>query len=72
MHLKPWLNEKRGRATALAKHLGVSTGRITQMADDGVPDKFKLKVRDFSHGTVTLEEMVRARTAPDDSTQQAA
>lgn len=62
MNLKSWLDEERGRYTALAGHLGVSVGRASQMADDGVPPKFMLAVRDFTGGAVSLEELVEART----------
>lgn len=62
MDLKAWLDEERGRYTALASHLGVSVGRISQIADDGVPTKFMFAVRDFTGGSVSLEEMVEART----------
>lgn len=62
MDLKAWLDEERGRYTALASHLGVSVGRISQIADDGVPTKFMFAVRDFTSGAVSLEEMVEART----------
>lgn len=60
--LKSWLGAERGRATSLAAHLGVSLGRISQMADDGVPPKYMLSVRDFTAGAVSLESMVEART----------
>lgn len=62
MNLKLWLDAERGRYTSLAKHLDVSVGRISQMADDGVPQKFMFQVRDFSDGAVTLEDLVEART----------
>jgi hypothetical protein len=60
--LKAWLDEERGRYTALAAHLGVSVGRVSQIADDGVPPKFMLMVRDFTKDAVSLEAMVAART----------
>jgi DNA-binding transcriptional regulator YdaS (Cro superfamily) len=60
--LKEWLDAERGRYTELSKHLGVSVGRISQMADSGVPPKFMLRVRDFTRGAVTLEKLVQART----------
>lgn len=60
--LKAWLDEGRGRYTALAAHLGVSVGRVSQMAKDGVPPKDMLAVRDFTTGEVSLEAMVVART----------
>lgn len=62
MKLKTWLNEERGRATALAAELKVSIGRISQMADDGVPPKYMLAVRAFTKDAVTLESMVQDRT----------
>ena len=62
MNLKSWLDAERGRHKALAERLEVSPGRITQMADDGVPPKFMLAVRDFTQGEVTLESLVGDRT----------
>lgn len=62
MQLKTWLDAERGRYTALADHLGVSVGRISQMADEGVPVKYMQAVRAFSKNKVSLEEMVKART----------
>ena len=57
MELKTWLNQERGRATALATHLHLSLGRISQIADEGVPKKYMLRVRDFTGNAVTLECM---------------
>lgn len=71
MNLKPWLDDERGRYTALASHLRVSVGRVSQIADDGVPNKYMLAVRDFTGGAVSLEEMVQART-PDQTEAKAA
>ena len=68
MELKEWLNAERGRSTALAAHLHVSPGRVTQMATDGVPTKFMFAVRDFTKGAVTLEDMVQARTKESEAT----
>lgn len=62
MNLKQWLDQERGRYTALAAHLDVSVGRISQMADDGVPLKYMLSIRDFTGDIVSLESMVEART----------
>jgi len=61
MNLKTWLDEERGRYAALAAHLDVSAGRMSQIADDGVPNKYMESVRDFTGGVVTLESMVRER-----------
>ncbi|MNL77517.1 hypothetical protein D3C87_2037230 [compost metagenome] len=62
MNLKTWLKAERGRSAALAAHLNVSRGRVTQMADDGVPPGLMLKVRDFTAGEVSLESLVADRT----------
>lgn len=62
MNLKSWLEAERGRHAALAAHLDLSPGRITQMADDGVPIKYLIAVRDFTGGSVTLEEMAEQRS----------
>lgn len=62
MNLKTWLKAKRGRSAALAAYLGLSRGRITQMADEGVPPGLMLKVRDFTGGEVPLESLVADRT----------
>lgn len=61
MELKTWLDAGRGRATALAAHLNLSIGRISQMADRGVPPKYMLPVRDFTKGEVSLESLVQTR-----------
>ena len=62
MNLKNWLEEERGRQKALAEHLGLTAGRVSQMADDGVPPKYMLSVRDFTGGSVSLESLVQDRT----------
>ncbi|MBD9406258.1 hypothetical protein IB236_12995 [Acidovorax sp. ACV02] len=69
LKLKTWLDAERGRATALANHLGLTLSRISQFADDGVPPKYMLAVRDFSHGEVTLDSMVQERTPTPAATQ---
>lgn len=65
MKLKSWLSGGRGRATALAKHLNVSLGRMSQIASDGVPVQHMPAVRDFTSGEVSIEEMVEERTQKD-------
>ena len=62
-NLKTWLDEERGRSLLLSRHLGLSQGRITQIASDGIPDKYKLSIRDFTNGEVSLESMVATRLA---------
>jgi len=64
MNLKSWLKAGRGRHAALAAHLGLSRGRITQIADRGVPIKYLIAVRGFTKGAVTLEEMAAQRAIP--------
>ena len=71
MNLKTWLTSERGRATALASHLGVTDGRISQMADEGVPTKHMFRVRAFTRNAVTLESMVQAKTPSETPDQHA-
>lgn len=63
MELKTWLNQERGRATALAAYLHLSLGRISQIAEEGVPKKYMLRVRDFTGNAVTLECMASPKGA---------
>ncbi len=58
MRLKHWLDAERGRYRALAATLGVTTGRVSQMARDGVPKAHLIAVRDFTGGEVSIEEML--------------
>jgi hypothetical protein len=62
LKLKTWLDAERGRATALANHLGVTLSRVSQFSDEGVPPKYMLAVRDFTGGEITLDSMVSERT----------
>jgi predicted XRE-type DNA-binding protein len=39
MELKTWLDQERGRYAALAEFLGISAGRMSQIAVDGVPQR---------------------------------
>ncbi len=64
MNLRTWLDAGRGRATSLAAHLGVTVGRVSQMAGDGVPIAHMVSVRDFTQGEVSIEEMVLVRATP--------
>lgn len=70
MELKTWLDAERGRRSALAEFLEVSPGRVSQIADDGVPVKFMEKVNAFTKNEVTVAEMVRARTPADPAAEQ--
>ena len=42
MELKTWLDQERGRYAALAEFLGISAGRMSQIAVDGVPREAKV------------------------------
>lgn len=58
MNLTDWLEAERGRSEALAKHFEVSKAAVSQWKTNGVPvDKMKA-IREFTVGSVTLEEMV--------------
>ena len=61
MRLKDWLRAERGRAARLANHLGVTRGRVTQMADGHVPIEHIERVHDFSGGVVSADEMLSQR-----------
>lgn len=62
MNLRTWLDGERGRSKSLADHLGVSRSRVSQMTDDGCPPKYMARIRDFTDGAVTLEDLVAERT----------
>lgn len=62
MELKSWLDAERGRSTALATHLNVSVGRVSQIASGGCPVKFMRAVAEFTGGAVSIDDMVEART----------
>jgi hypothetical protein len=62
MKLKTWLDAERGRSAALAAHLALTAGRISQMAADGVPVKFMQVVSAFTGGEVSITDMVDERT----------
>ena len=72
MNIESWLKGERGRSLALASHLGVTQSRVSQFAADGVPVKYMTAVVDFTGGEVSLDELVRARSAPEPGAQQAA
>lgn len=64
MDLNTWLAAEKGRAAALAKHLGRSPGAISQWRVNGVPLDLMKAVREFTGGEVTLEEMVPDMASP--------
>lgn len=61
-NLKQWLGAERGRHAALAEHLGVTPGRVTQMAEDGVPKRHMMAVHAFTKRAVTLKAMLSQPT----------
>lgn len=58
MRLKEWLDAERGRYRLLAQALGVTIGRVSQMARSGVPKSHLIAVRDFTGSEVSIEEML--------------
>ena len=60
MQLTTWLEEERGRATAMADHFGVNKTAVFGWKVNGVPPDRMKAVRDFTDGAVTLEDMVPA------------
>lgn len=68
--LKTWLSLERGRAKALAAHLGVSKARMSQIVRK-VPREHLMAIRDFTGGAVSLEAMLAPQPA-NEATQQVA
>ena len=64
MDLKTWLDGERGRYVYLARKLGVTVGRVSQMARAGVPKAHLVAVRDLTGGDVSLEEMLDPAATP--------
>ena len=59
MKLHAWLNLERGRLTALAQHLQLTQGAVSQMrGPGGVPAKHINKVRRWTKNQVTVEDML--------------
>lgn len=58
MKYKVWVEQKRGRAAALAGHFGVTQGFVSQWKTLGVPMRYMRAVCGFTGGDVTLEELV--------------
>lgn len=68
MNFSTWLDAEKGRARSVARHFKRSPGAITQWRN-GVPPRLMLRVRDFTGGEVTLEEMLSERTKAAESVQ---
>jgi hypothetical protein len=58
MNLKSWLEEERGRATAMADHFNVNKTAVFGWKVNGVPPDRMKAVRDFTAGIVSLDDMV--------------
>jgi len=58
MQLTAWLDEERGRATAMAEHFGVNKTAVFGWKVNGVPPDRMKAVREFTGGAVTLDDMV--------------
>lgn len=63
MKLTQWMQQKRGRQTALAGHLGVTQSAVSQWRQNGVPVRHMPAIARFTRRAVTIEDMVRARAA---------
>lgn len=63
--LRQWLDEERGRATALAGKLGVSISAVTQAADGDirVPSTWYAVIVEMSDGQVPFEALLPAQKA---------
>lgn len=66
MNLTTWLDADRGRLTALATHFNLTQSAVSQWRANGVPPQRMKAVREFTGGTVTLDDMLPgpAVTAP--------
>lgn len=58
MDLNTWLDEERGRMSAMAAHFGVTVSAVSQWRANGVPIDRMKAVRDYTGGTVSLDEMI--------------
>jgi DNA-binding transcriptional regulator YdaS (Cro superfamily) len=58
MHINDWLEAEVGRSRALADHIGVTKAAVSQWKTNGIPLAHMKRVREYTGGQVTLEEMV--------------
>lgn len=63
MRFGDWLQAERGRVNLVAAHFQVTKSAVSQWVANGVPMDRVVAVRDLTGGAVSIEEMVRARTA---------
>ena len=63
MDLNTWLNEERGRMSAMAAHFGVTVSAVSQWRGNGVPLLHMQAVHEFTGGVVTLADMTTVAVA---------
>lgn len=61
MQLFDWLDADPGRAAALAQHLRISRGALSQWRPFNVPVRHMPAIARFTKGKVTVAEMASAR-----------
>ena len=61
MELFEWLDAEDGRSAALAAHMGLTRGAVSQWRDVGVPVDHMESVSAFTDGVVTLPAMLAHR-----------
>ena len=57
MLLKDWVDESRGRGSALARHFNITPSAVNQWIDNGVPKHRMSDVEAFTGGDVTIKDM---------------
>lgn len=62
MLLEEWLRCERGRLTKMARFFRVTPAAVSQWAANGAPRERLLEIREFTHGEVSLEEMLSTRS----------
>lgn len=58
MDLNTWLDDERGRMSAMAAHFGVTVSAVSQWRANGVPIDRMKAVREYTGGAVSLDEMI--------------
>ena len=58
MKLNQWLDAVEGRTNKLAAYFGVTKSAVSQWRDRGVPLEKMKALCEFTHGDITLEELV--------------
>ncbi len=66
MNLTAWLEDEKGRSAALAAHFSLTPSAVSQWKINGVPRDKMRAVRDFTCGSVSLEEMLPPESSPKD------